>query len=115
MIFASKLLKSSIRRKPSRYNLSCLSRGYLYSIFKKEYGMSPQAYLMSLRMNQAISLLLNSDYSIQMIASAVGFPDSYSFSNAFKKRYSTSPTNFRKQNKKDLIIATKSSINRIKK
>ncbi|MBS7578052.1 MULTISPECIES: AraC family ligand binding domain-containing protein [unclassified Enterococcus] len=92
-----------------------LSRSYLFTIFKNKYGISPQHYLLNLRMNQAISLLLNSDYSMQMISNAIGFSDSLAFSSAFKKRYSISPTKFRAENQKNLLIETKTSINRIKK
>ncbi|MCH4169041.1 MAG: AraC family transcriptional regulator [Streptococcaceae bacterium] len=96
-------------------NHVALSRSYLFTIFKNKYGISPQHYLLNLRMNQAISLLLNSDYSIQMISNAIGFSDSLAFSSAFKKRYSISPTKFRAENRKNLLIETKTSINRIKK
>lgn len=96
-------------------NHLALSRSYLFSIFKKRYGVSPQHYLINLRMNQAISLLLNSDYSIQMISNAIGYSDSLNFSKAFKKHYGVNPSQFRAENTKNLLIETKTSVNRIKK
>jgi len=72
-----------------------ISRSYFTGIFKKEVKMSPQEYLMNLRLEKAASLLHSSDESIQFVAQKVGYEDSLSFSKVFKQKYGMSPTAFR--------------------
>lgn len=94
-----------------------ISRTYLFTIFKAKYGLSPQKYLIDLRLGQATMLLVHSENTISQISEAVGFTDALSFSNAFKKRYGTSPRNFRKTKYEHLLLETISTLNlnRIKK
>jgi AraC-like DNA-binding protein len=75
-----------------------ISRPYLRNIFHKSEGVSPQGYLMKLRMNRAVELL-GGDYTITEIAAAVGYDDVLQFSKIFSKYFGLSPTAFRKQNR----------------
>lgn len=75
-----------------------ISRAYLRNIFYKSEGISPQGYLMKLRMNRAVELL-GGDYTVTEIAAAVGYDDVLQFSKIFSKYFELSPTAFRKQNK----------------
>ena len=70
---------------------STLQRG-----FAKYVGISPQQYLIHLRMNRAIELLTENELSIKEIAASCGFEDEKYFSRAFKKNYGSSPSQFRK-------------------
>ncbi len=73
------------------------SRNHLYSIFKSEYGISPQDYLLNLRIEKAKQLLSREDMklSVKEVAYAVGFRDQLYFSKLFKKRTGSSPLEFR--------------------
>ena len=66
--------------------------------FKKETGKTPIDFIIEYRMNRASELLLNTDYTINQIASLCGFDNVYYFSNAFKNRFSVSPKKFRENN-----------------
>ena len=92
-----------------------VSRAYLFTIFKKKYGLSPKKYLIDLRMDHAARLLVHSENMISQISEATGFSDSLSFSTAFKKRYGVSPTKFRAVNHDKLVLKTMNTLNRIKK
>jgi len=75
-----------------------VNRTYFSKKFNEYYGMSPVKYLQSLRMNEAVRMLKETELKLTEIALSVGFPDLYSFSKAFKKHYQVSPITFRKQN-----------------
>ena len=72
-----------------------ISQPYLYSIFKKDTGLSPKQYIDELRFEKAKRLLLESNLSITQVALSVGFPDVLSFSKFFTAKESLSPTKYR--------------------
>ncbi|MDK0674074.1 AraC family transcriptional regulator [Clostridium perfringens] len=72
-----------------------LSRSYLYKIFIKNLGISPQRYLINLRMYKATLLLKGTKLPIGEVASSVGYSDSLLFSKTFSKHFSMSPLNYR--------------------
>ena len=75
------------------------SRNYLFLIFKKEYGISPQTYLNDIRIEKSKELLLDEkQLPINEIAFAVGFNDPLYFSRLFSKKIGISPKEYRKQN-----------------
>ncbi|WP_261805702.1 AraC family transcriptional regulator [Lapidilactobacillus luobeiensis] len=74
-----------------------LSRSYLYTLFQQYLTLSPQQYLVQARTNAAKNLLLTSDYSLALIAEAVGYKDQFVFSRAFKRATGLSPQKFRQQ------------------
>ena len=73
------------------------TRNYLYNLFKKEYGISPQEYLLDLRIEKAKTLFRDKTkrLSVNEVSSAVGFNDCLYFSRLFHKRTGVSPTEFR--------------------
>ena len=71
---------------PTRYQLA----------FKKHYGTTPYEYLKELRLNQALFLLKNSDYSITEIAAKVGYHTSGYFAKLFKNAYGLGPREYRR-------------------
>jgi AraC-like DNA-binding protein len=76
------------------------SRNYLYSLFKNEYGISPQAYMLHLRIEKAKELLLNEKHLlISEIALAAGYGDARYFSRLFRKKVGVSPKDFIKMHK----------------
>ncbi|MCI2779257.1 AraC family transcriptional regulator [Clostridium perfringens] len=72
-----------------------LSRSYLYKMFIKNLGISPQRYLINLRMYKATLLLKSTKLPIGEVASSVGYSDSLLFSKTFSKHFSMSPLNYR--------------------
>lgn len=73
-----------------------VSRTYLYSIFKKYLGYSPQQFLLKMRIEKSKHLLKNSKDSVQSIAFQVGYKDEFTFSKAFKRYTGISPSLYRK-------------------
>ncbi len=73
-----------------------ITRNYLFSLFKEELGCSPRQYLMCFRMEQALILLCQTEYSAEDIALSCGYEDPVVFSRAFKKYYGMSPAACRK-------------------
>ena len=73
-----------------------LSKYYLGHRFAELYGQSPIAYLNEVRLAAAKDLLLTTDHSIEEIAISTGFSSASYFSQAFQKKFLTSPQQFRK-------------------
>lgn len=73
-----------------------LNRSYLFTIFKKHMGMSPQDYLISYRMKKACDFLAFPQASISSVAYSVGY-DPLVFSKIFKRTIGVSPTEYRRQ------------------
>lgn len=70
---------------------------YLYRIFIKYGGVSPQQALMQKRMQMATILLDQHSYSVGQVAEMVGYTDALLFSKIFKKHYGVSPTQYQKE------------------
>jgi AraC-like DNA-binding protein len=69
-------------------------RTHVSKIFKEAVGLSPMQYLMEIRLERAKSLL-RSQWSVEQVASSVGFADALYFSKQFRKRFGMSPTEYR--------------------
>ena len=72
-----------------------ISRNYLTDLFKHEFDMSPQSFLMNFRMEKAAQELIETDESVQNVGINVGYPDPLAFSKAFKQKYGMSPSAYR--------------------
>lgn len=68
---------------------------HLNHLFKKKNGITLHKYIIDYRLSKATELLLNSSLSIHQIAINVGFENTNYFSTCFRKKYLTTPTNFR--------------------
>jgi AraC family transcriptional regulator len=68
--------------------------------FKKTTGHSPHKYLTTMRLEKAISLMLNDDMSLADVASESGFSDQAHFTRVFKKRMNVTPAAYRRKLKK---------------
>ena len=66
--------------------------------FKKFTGQTFNKYLKNVRMQNALTLLKNTDIKIYEIAHRLAFRDESYFSSAFKKEFGISPTEYRNQN-----------------
>ena len=67
--------------------------------FDRQLKTTPMQYLISLRMQLAKQLLLESDLTVTQIAEQCGYGDVYYFSNAFRQHTGINPTAFRKSPK----------------
>lgn len=77
-----------------------LNYDYVRKLFKREVGISPHEYLVSLKMKLAKDIILSgvtnrySEYTVSQIAEACGYAEPLYFSRVFKKYYGVSPANF---------------------
>ena len=83
---------------------SCfLSPNYFHKIFTKTLHTTPANYLLMLRMNSSISLLLNEKHSIKEIAYQMGFCNDAYFSRVFKKYFGITPGEYQ-QKRNELLF-----------
>ena len=73
-----------------------ISSSNLYRHFVKHFGIAPMQYVIKLRMNKAIGLLVESNRSVKEIAQICGFSDDKYFSRVFKSSYGYPPMQLRK-------------------
>ena len=73
-----------------------LSPSYFSKVFKESTALSPYDYLLSVRLDKAKELLINSDIPISEIAYRCGFNSTSNFIYFFKKETGLSPLKFRK-------------------
>jgi len=64
-------------------------------VYKRELGLSPQAYLRQKRIEIACALLLDPQRSIKQVSEETGFCDQYHFSRTFKKLQKITPRRYR--------------------
>lgn len=65
------------------------------ALFKVLTGLSPQHYLIQLRLKKATELLNHTNLSIRQVAALVGFEDQLYFSKLFKRHLELSPGQYR--------------------
>ena len=75
--------------------VACLSQSHFCRIFKKETGFTPVEYLNSVRLENAKTLLLYSNFTLTEIADMTGFSGIHYFSRIFKKNEGLSPSRYR--------------------
>lgn len=73
-----------------------IDRSYLSGIFKSTLEISPQEYLVTLRMNRAADLLTTTNEKISVIALEVGYNDPLTFTKMFKRYKGMSPSEWRR-------------------
>ncbi len=76
-----------------------LHPNYLTRVFHEKYGISPKQYIMDLKLKKARRLLTTTELNISVIASSLGFDDQLSFTKYFKKNFTVSPSEYRKQSR----------------
>lgn len=74
-----------------------MSESWLTRQFKRECGCSVANYLLTVRIERAKALLLETEMLVQDIAEAVGFDKSGYFISVFKRIVGTTPKTFREQ------------------
>ncbi|MBU5675932.1 AraC family transcriptional regulator [Alkaliphilus sp. MSJ-5] len=76
-------------------NILGVSSGHLRTTFKDRYGLSPQEYMISLRIKMVKEYISRSNFKIKEIAKNTGFYDEYQMSKLFKKHEGISPIAYR--------------------
>jgi AraC-like DNA-binding protein len=72
-----------------------LSRAHFSREFRRAFGESPHAYLLTRRLERAAALLRTTDRSVAEICFAVGLQSVGSFTTSFTRTYGMSPTAYR--------------------
>ncbi|UQZ82462.1 putative response regulatory protein [Paenibacillus konkukensis] len=73
-----------------------INQVYCCQLFKKNLGKTFSEYVTELRIKKACELLKHTEWSIEEIATKVGYMDYYYFNKVFKKQCEVTPTRFRK-------------------
>ncbi|WP_113671410.1 AraC family transcriptional regulator [Vallitalea guaymasensis] len=69
---------------------------YFLRLFKKNFNITPQQYIMKKRLDEACSLLRETELTINDIANKLGFCNQFYFSKIFKRNFNKTPSQYRK-------------------
>ena len=72
-----------------------LSRAHFSREFRRAFGESPHAYLLTRRMERAAALLRTTDRSVADVCLSVGLQSVGSFTSSFTRTFGKSPTAYR--------------------
>ena len=72
-----------------------LSRAHFSREFRRAFGESPHAYLLTRRLERAAALLRSTDRSVADICLSVGLQSVGSFTTSFTRTFGASPTAYR--------------------
>lgn len=72
-----------------------MHRTLISRLVKAHLGVTFSEYVQSLRMDQAISMMRNAEWSITAIAEAVGYANYITFKRAFVRRHGVTPSEYR--------------------
>jgi AraC-like DNA-binding protein len=72
-----------------------LSRAHFSREFRRTFGESPHAYLLTRRLERAAALLRGTDHSVADICFSVGLQSVGSFTTSFTRTFGMSPTAYR--------------------
>src|SRR5881275_2860308 len=72
-----------------------LSKAHFSREFRRVFGESPHAYLLTRRLERAAALLRTTDHSVADVCFSVGLQSVGSFTTSFTRTYGMSPTAYR--------------------
>ena len=78
-----------------------ISRSQLYRAFMDKYGVSPKAYIDSLRIDYAKKLLSQKEMSVAEVSYSIGLGEPLYFSTSFRKAVGLSPTEYKNKCKEN--------------
>ena len=71
-----------------------VSRSQLYRIFDEQLGLSPQEYLIGVRLDHAARMMAETSLSVTEILYSCGYSDPCHFSRQFRKQFGCPPTGY---------------------
>ncbi len=77
-------------------DMMCVSPSYFSTLFKNTTGENYKSFLINIRLEEAIKLVLSTDLKTYQLAERVGYNNVRRFVDAFKNKYGVSPTEYRK-------------------
>ena len=95
-----KYIMQSIHRAISVEEIADLhnvSRSHFSHRFRSIVGVPPAQFILRIRLNEAVTRLLETDASLEQIARDTGFADANHFNKVFKIHYHLTPGQFRRQ------------------
>ena len=72
----------------------CMSRASFFRKMKSLTGMTPNDFILSYRLNKAMSMLVEGKWRVGEIADMLGFSSASHFSRVFRQKYGKSPKEF---------------------
>ncbi|CQR24168.1 AraC family transcriptional regulator [Streptococcus varani] len=84
-----------------------VSEQYLSKLFKEEVGIGISEYIIRKRLEKVRSFLTETELSITDIAFSAGFSNINSFNRLFKKYQGLTPSDYRSETKKNVVISSK--------
>ena len=77
--------------------VSNLSEFHFFRTFRQAFGITTYKYILNKKLELAKTMMKDQDLSITEIASTCNFPDLFTFSKAFKRRFGISPSQFQRE------------------
>lgn len=74
-----------------------VSEIYFRKLFKKQFGVTPHAYMQQIRINKAKAMLENGNVPIEKIYFDCGYNNIYYFFKVFKEKTGYTPTEYREK------------------
>ena len=74
-----------------------VSEIYFRKLFKKQFGVTPHAYMQQIRINKAKSMLENGSADIESISGDCGYNNIYYFFKVFKEKTGYTPTEYKEK------------------
>ncbi len=104
---AVQYLRNHFRESPALVDIASMvgyNPEYFSALFHRKMGSTYSDYLMELKLNNARSILLNTDSNIEYIGLQCGFNSYSSFLRAFRQKHGLSPGEFRKAKIKEETV-----------
>lgn len=79
-----------------------ISKSYLSNLISSNVKISLPLILLEFRMEKAVNLLLETNYSINEISSLSGFESTSYFCHKFKEKFEMTPKQFRNENNREI-------------
>jgi AraC family transcriptional regulator len=76
-------------------SIAGLSRSHFSQAFRRSVGRTPHEYVVRMRIDRAMKLMLEGDLPLSEIALATGFCDQAHFANTFRRATGTTPKRWR--------------------
>lgn len=77
--------------------VAAMERCYFSTFFRRKVGINFRDWLRLIRIQKAMAMFAQEDYSISEVAFAVGFADLSTFERAFKKVTKLTPREYKRQ------------------